>query len=160
MKGEKVMAMAKKRSIEKYQIKRMWVLAAKMHLTKDELYLVADVESLHDLRFDEADEVIARLSEMLDRREENAAKVRNAVTHGQKKKIWALMYELEKLDTEPANVKLGVRLVAIIQKELKLNATVKDPFVWMNYDKANKLVEVLKGYVKSAKKKKRGEAVE
>ena len=45
----------------------------------------------------------------------------------------------------------------IIKKELGMDAFPKDPFAWISYKDGNKLVEVLKGYVKTAQKS-RGDA--
>ncbi len=69
---------------------------------------------------------------------------------GQQKKIWALMYELAKYDKKPGSVSLGDRLCAIIKKELGTDAIARTPFAWIDFDSGNKLIEVLKGYVKSA----------
>lgn len=140
-----------KRMIEKWQIKRMWTLASKLKLTRDELYAVSNRDSLHDLTFDEASEVLARLSEFSKPKEKPVG----MITSSQEKKIWSLMYELEKHDTEKMEAKIGKRLIGIIKKELKINATLSDPFRWIEFETANKLIEILKGYVKSAKKKEK-----
>lgn len=57
----------------------------------------------------------------------------------------------------PSKAPLGDRLCAIIKKELGMDAFPKDPFAWISYKDGNKLVEVLKGYVKTAQKS-RGDA--
>ena len=76
-------------------------------------------------------------------------------SEGQRRKVWALMYRLQ--DASPSKATLGDRLCAIIKKELGMDAFPKDPFAWIGYKDGNKLVEVLKGYVKTAQKS-RGDA--
>ena len=76
-------------------------------------------------------------------------------SEGQRRKVWALMYRLQ--DASPSKAPLGDRLCAIIKKELGMDAFPKDPFAWISYKDGNKLVEVLKGYVKTAQKS-RGDA--
>ena len=76
-------------------------------------------------------------------------------SEGQQRKIWVLMYKLQA--ASPSKTPLGDRLCAIIKKELGIDAFPKDPFAWISYKDGNKLVEVLKGYVKTAQKS-RGDA--
>ena len=76
------------------------------------------------------------------------------VTSGQQKKIWALMYELQKYDEAPGTASLGDRLCAVIKKELKVDAVARTPFVWLDGDAGNKLIEILKRYVESARRKR------
>ena len=73
------------------------------------------------------------------------------VSEGQQRKIWALMYQIE--TASPSTAPLGDRLCAIIKKELGIEAFPRDPFVWVDYKGGNKLIETLKGYVKTARKK-------
>lgn len=79
-------------------------------------------------------------------------------TEGQQRKVWALMYELQKCDTGPSTASLGERLCGIIKKELRLDANPEQPFAWVTFQACNKLIEVLKKYVANAKKKA-GEAL-
>lgn len=74
-------------------------------------------------------------------------------TAGQQRKVWALMYELQKHDTVPSMASLGERLCGIIKKELRLDANPEQPFAWVTFPACNKLIEVLKKYVANAKKK-------
>lgn len=75
-------------------------------------------------------------------------------TAAQQRKVWALMYELQKRDTAPSAASLGERLCGIIKKELQVDAVPTQPFAWLTFQNCNKLIEVLKKYVASAKKKK------
>lgn len=71
-------------------------------------------------------------------------------------KIWYLMYELKKYDEVPNDVQLGDRLCAVIKKEFGADAIAKNPFAWITFEQGNNLIEILKRYVASARK--RGEA--
>ena len=73
------------------------------------------------------------------------------MTEGQERKIWRLMYELEGLS--PSSARLGERLCGIIKKELKTDASPQKPLIWLGFDEASKLIEVLKRYVGSAERK-------
>lgn len=73
------------------------------------------------------------------------------VSEGQQRKIWALMYQLA--EASPSTAQLGDRLCAIIKKELGVEAFPRDSFAWVDYKGGNKLIETLKGYVKTASKK-------
>lgn len=73
------------------------------------------------------------------------------VSEGQQRKIWALMYQLA--EASPSTAQLGDRLCTIIKKELGVEAFPRDPFAWVDYKGGNKLIETLKGYVKTASKK-------
>lgn len=74
-----------------------------------------------------------------------------AVSDGQQRKIWALMYQLAKVSPSKAN--LGDRLCGIIKRELHMDAWPDNPFRWMKYQDGSHLVEILKGYIKSAELK-------
>ena len=75
------------------------------------------------------------------------------MTEGQQRKVWQLMYKLSEFDAAPSSATKGERLCGIIRKELNVDASVNKPFVWLGFDDGNKLIEVLKNYVKSAQRK-------
>lgn len=77
-------------------------------------------------------------------------------TQGQVDKIFALMYDLIRFDTEPKSAKFGERLCGVIERELKINAIAATPFAWMNAQAANKLIECLKGYISTEKRRAGG----
>ena len=60
--------------------------------------------------------------------------------------------QLAKADKEPSTASLGERLCGIIRKELKVDSTPQQPFIWLDFRACNKLIEVLKGYVNNAKR--------
>ena len=71
-------------------------------------------------------------------------------TEGQQRKVWALLYELQKADTAPSRATLGQRLCGILKKELHIDALPKEPFVWITFEDCSKLIEILKKYVANA----------
>ena len=75
------------------------------------------------------------------------------MTVGQQRKVWALMYQLAGCDTTVTAATKGERLCGIIKKELHIDASPKQPFAWLGFEQGNKLIELLKNYVKSAEHK-------
>lgn len=156
------------RTIEQFQIRKIYAignaLGIKASGSEDELHaLVGGVigkDSIKSLTYREACAVIARLEELQSKSASPKPKEHKSrpggVTAGQQKKIWALMYELKKYDEVPNDVQLGDRLCKVIKKEFGADAIAKDPFVWLTFEQGNNLIEILKGYVASARK--RGEA--
>lgn len=69
---------------------------------------------------------------------------------GQQKKVWALMYQLQKADTTPSIASLGERLSGIINKQFGIDATEKSPMKWLTTEQGNKLIETIKRYIRSA----------
>lgn len=159
------------RHIEQFQIRKIYAIGNSIGITdsgkgEDELHIfvegITGKTSIKDLTYQEADKVIARLQELQGtaaspNARSNKRKVHRSrpggVTSGQQKKIWALMYELKKHDEIPNDVLLGDRLCAVIKKELHTDATVKNPFIWLDFEQGNKLIEILKRYVASMEKK-------
>lgn len=78
------------------------------------------------------------------------------ISDGQTRKVWQLMYSLEKLDKKQSSAKLGDRLCGIIKKELHIDALPKDPFAWLTYQQGVKLIEILKKYIANAQRRKDG----
>jgi hypothetical protein len=81
---------------------------------------------------------------------------RGMMSDGQRRKVWQLMYQLEKLDIEHSSAKLGDRLCGIIKKELHIDTIPKAPFKWIKYSQGVKLIEILKKYVANAQRRKDG----
>lgn len=161
------------RAIEQFQIKKIYAIGSALGIkgsgSGDELHaLVGGVtgkDSIKSLTYQEAGAVIARLEELQGKAASPRSRSRKpqehqsrpgGVTSGQQKKIWALMYELKKYDEVPNDVQLGDRLCAVIKKEFGEDAIAKNPFAWITFKQGNNLIEILKGYVASARK--RGEA--
>ena len=104
-------------------------------------------DSLKALTYAEAQAVIRDL----EKRQGDAPHPRRRATEGQQRKVWALMYELQRRDTAPSTASLGERLCGIIKKELKVDAIPAQPFAWLEFQTCNKLIEVLKKYVANVK---------
>lgn len=131
---------------------------------EDNLHLLVEritgKESIASLTGDEAQSVIREL-DMISRPPEEPRKsekvyteIPGGATEGQQKKVYYLMYQLIALDREPSTASLGERLCGIISKELKLTASPEKPFLWIDYKAANRLIEMLKRYIKSAEKRR------
>ena len=68
-----------------------------------------------------------------------------------------MLHDLKKYDETPSEISDGARMAGIIRKELKITAYEGDRlWEWVNAEAAGKLIEALKGYVNSAKKKAKG----
>lgn len=159
------------RTIEHFQIRKIYAIGNALGIVnsgigEDELHTLIEgltgKESVKSLTYKEAGAVIARLEELQgrtvspvtnNRRTKEHKSKPGGVTAGQQKKIWALMYELKKYDKVPNEVQLGDRLCAVIKKELGVDASAKNPFVWVSFEQGNSLIEILKRYAVSAKKK-------
>lgn len=76
------------------------------------------------------------------------------ITNRQKGRAFALLYELKKYDETPSEISDGARMAGIIRKELKITAYEGDRlWEWVNAEAAGKLIEALKGYVRTAERK-------
>ena len=150
------------------QIRKIYAIGNALGMTdpgdrEDALHLlisgITGKDSVKKLTYREAaaviDELSRRQGSYTPKQKEKAdgARVSGGMTEGQKRKVWALVYDLEKI-TGKTEATAGERLCGAIEKELKLTAHTKDPFRFLDYKSGNKLIEVLKGYVKSARKGK------
>lgn len=81
------------------------------------------------------------------------------MTQAQRKKAWALMYDLMKHDPSSSNA--GERMVGAVKALAGVGSLPRDPFRLVNFKDGNKVIEGLKGYIRTAKRKakKAGEAV-
>lgn len=132
------------------------------------VYRITQKESIRCLTESEYHEVIKELAEQIkvQRLEEppshpfKAKKYeesgRGMMSDGQQRKVWRLMYQLEKLDEKPSSARLGDRLCGIIRKELSVDCVAKQPFRWLTYQQGVKLIEILKKYVANAQRRKDG----
>lgn len=82
------------------------------------------------------------------------------LTEAQAKYIWKLMYDLEKLDEKPSERSVRERLAAVIRKELgvtvieDVNGGRVDIFKNVTSEGASKLIEQLKRYIASARRRR------
>lgn len=154
-------------AINAQQIKKIYAIGNSLGIVErgndeDDLHAMVSAmtgkDSIKTLTYREAEDIIARLQHQQGGaapRKSNRQHPERAggVTSGQQKKAWALMYQLQSYDQAPNATPLGERLCAIIKKELGIDARTQNPFIWMDFKAGNKLLEVLKGYVSTAKKK-------
>ena len=142
--------------MSKQQIKYLYTLATKLKIVdkNDEndnlhqlIYQLTNKTSVKELTDSEIKSVIEYLQKL-----HTSVPVSNSCTKGQQSKAWCLMYEIEKCDKTLSKAKVGERLCAIIRKELHIDVTTEEPFVWITQKQCNKLIEVLKGYLQTAKK--------
>lgn len=154
-------------AINARQIRTIYAIGSSLGILErgnadDELHAfvaaITNKNSIKELTSAEGEAVIVALQKRQKEKPERSGKtkehpeVAGGVTAGQQRKIWALMYRLRDLDAEPNNRPLGERLCSIIKKELQIEARPQNPFVWVDSKAGAKLLETLKGYVKSAEK--------
>lgn len=143
----------------KKQIQCIYVIAAKCGLVErgnkeDNLhnlvYQLTEKESISELTEDQAAAVIRRLKDT----EANAAdeEVKSYISEAQIKKIFGLAYDLAALS--PSEAKVKDRLCGIISKELGVKVNPRsDIFKGFSERQGAKLIDALKRYVRSAKRK-------
>ena len=155
-------------AINAQQIKKIYAIGNALGIVdrsnsgEDDLHAMVSAmtgkDSIKALTYEEAEEIISRLQRQQGgtpprRSTKQHPERAGGVTSGQQKKAWALMYQLQSCDQTPNSASLGERLCAIIKKELGVDARPQNPFAWIDFKSGNKLLEVLKGYVSTAKKK-------
>lgn len=159
--------------IAPYQIKKIYAIGNALGIVErdndqDNLHLLVEAmtgkESVKALAYSEANGVIAELQRRQggyvppqSKRKTVHPEVAGGATEGQQRKAWQLMYELQKLDVVPSSASLGERLSGIIKKELRVDATPQRPFSWLDFKTTNKLIEILKKYISSAKRRSGGD---
>lgn len=143
--------------IEAYQMRKMYAIANQLNIVQNNqddefhclVYSICGKDSVKKLTYQEASQVIDRLEQIQGKNKP----VSGGMTDGQKRKVWALMYQLKEKDKTESEVLLGDRLCGIIRKELKVDSKPKNPFIWLDFKMGNKLIEILKHYVQNTKKK-------
>lgn len=70
---------------------------------------------------------------------------------GQQGKAWALMNELSRLS--PSEASNGERMVGIVTKVTGVSCSKKNPFVWLSKKQGNEVIEMIKRYIETEKKK-------
>lgn len=146
------------RKIQSQQIRIIWAIAKQLGISKDDVHAAAQSDSLNDLSYIEAENVIYRLRQLQDKSTSpRSSKAKHTTTPkgataDQQRKVWALMYQLKDLDLKPSSLSVGERLCKVIQKELHISCIPKSPFAWIGYGDCNKLIEKLKLYVASAER--------
>lgn len=143
----------------KKQIQCIYVIAAKCGLVErgnkqDNLhnlvYQLTKKESISELTEQQAAAVIRRLKE--EEASAADAEAKAYISEAQIKKVFGLMYELAAVS--PSEAKVKDRLCGIISKELGIKVNPKnDIFKGFSERQGAKLIDALKRYVRSAKRK-------
>lgn len=166
------MAAKSENSITSGQIKIIHTLARELDLVDKAATEQGNMDSLHTMIYsmtgkkstkaltvDEAIQIIDRLKgDMRGFRGSPPPVPRSPgmITEGEKKKIWALMYELKKYDACSTDSSLAKRLCKIIKLYTGIDAHPNDPFKFLSHDKANSVIETIKGIIRSQKKSSGG----
>lgn len=150
--------------ISNRQRRTIFALAGELGMDEDCLHDLAfdvtgqqSIRSLSDVQADALIRELRKRSKPQPQNAEPAQPKKKAVTapaeatEAQQRKVWALMYALDA--ASPSSIPLGNRLCGIIKKELHQDAFPADPFVWLNYRKCSKLIDILKQYVNHTAKK-------
>ena len=150
--------------ITKSQIQNLYAIASKIGIlesgNKDDsfhalVYQMTNKKSVSDLSGMEYYKVRDRLLEIQGSdKNKDDTKATEGMTQGQCSKVWYLMYEFEK--ASPSHATVGERLKGIIKRQLNIDVDVKKPFVWLTHKQGNQLIEILKKYIETARKKYRG----
>lgn len=163
--------------LKKSQTQRIYAMGARLGIlesgNRDDMlhalvYQITQKESVRSLTEKEYYKVVDELTKQLKaqnseappthpyktRRYEESA--RGMMSEGQQRKVWQLMYQLEKLDEKPSSARLGDRLCGIIRKEIRIDCVAKQPFRWLSYQQGVKLIEILKKYIINAQRRKDG----
>ena len=145
--------------IDKGQVKNIYAIAAKLGMVdrsshEDALHeLVQGLTgktSVKNLTHSEALEV---LTELRRRGAPAAPKKKRArkydetpggVSAAQQKKVWYLMFQLEKFDPAPEGVQLRDRLCGLISKQFKVTSFPAQPFRFLTFEQGGVLIEGLK----------------
>lgn len=129
------------------------------------VYRLTAKESIRSLDENEYKAVVSELAQMLKLQNleppqsprKYADSGRGKMSDGQRRKVWQLMYQLEKYVAKQSTAKLGDRLCGIIKKELRIDCTTKQPFRWLTYQQGVTLIEKLKKYVESAQRRQQSD---
>jgi hypothetical protein len=145
--------------ISKAQIKVIYTLAQELGLVDkmagtDELHLmiqsIAGRDHVSDLTNDEANTVITRLKASMRgaSRARPQTKRENMASDGEIRLIWALIYKLRSFDAPDQSSNLQKRLRGFLKKYAGI-----DDIKFLTHEKANSVIEGLKGLVANEKRK-------
>ncbi len=135
--------------------KRLYALASGLGLVersnKDDpfhqlVYGLTGKEHVNDLTPKEAKSVEKELLERM-----RLKNFPNRISIPQQSLVWRLIYRLCEL--EPTAARPVERLIGAIKKILNTSAAESDPFYWVKADDAEKLIETLKRYVRTAERR-------
>lgn len=145
--------------ITKEQISKLYGLAARLGLVESGnkeddfhqlVYAITKKSSVRKLTEIDHKNVRNRLLNDLNAKKDTADRMSQA----QIKKAWNLMYQIIEHSPSEEGKTAGERMVGAIKKILGIDADVKNPFAWISTEQGNKLIEMLKRYLKTEKAKK------
>lgn len=110
------------------------------------VYRITGKEHVSELNEKEAQEVMTELLEIKQQSE-----YPDKISVRQQKMAWALIYKLCRLD--PSDADEGSRLCGAIWKILNKSSAKSDPFRFVRKWDADRLLNTLSGYVKTAERK-------
>lgn len=147
-------------NIDKGQVKSIYAIAAKLGMVDrsshdDALHgLVQGLTgktSVKDLTHAEALEVLTELRKRSapaaapqKKRPRKYDETPGGVSAAQQKKVWYLMFQLEKFDPAPEGVQLRDRLCGLITKQFKVTSFPAQPFRFLTFEQGGVLIEGLK----------------
>ena len=150
-------------NIQPEQHRRMRAIANTLGMDNDALHVLVEgvtgCASIKALDKQQADAVIVELAAR-----QRAAGIKpppsrkkhevtpGYITIAQQKKVWALMYELERLSPSKGGATVGERLCGIIGKTFGMKMRPKTPFVWVTAAQGRKLIDTIKNYVEQAQR--------
>lgn len=157
-------------TIAKDQTRRIYALGALTGLLEsgnkedalhDFVHLVTGKTSITSLNQTQARQVIAELGKLprKAKRQPKAAPTDapGKMSFAQQRKAWALMYDLIKLD--PSAATPAERMAGAIKRSVGVDVAVnglgfsENPFAWLTAAQGHQLIETLKRYVASVKRK-------
>lgn len=163
--------------LKSQQTQRIYAMGARLGLVEsgnkhdllhDLIYRITNKDSVRELDAKEYKSIVKELADRLaiqsldepPRKPYKTQKYkqsgRGKMSDGQCRKVWQLMYQLEKLDEAPSSAQLGDRLCGIIKKEIHIDVSVKQPFRWLTYQQGVTLIEIIKKIIASAQRRKDG----
>lgn len=143
--------------ITKEQIQKLYGLAARVGIlesgNKEDdfhqlVFAITKKTSVSKLTDKEYEKVRNRLFQDLNEKETETT---GKITSGQIKKAWSLLYQI--MDYSPREQTAGERMCGAIKKILGVDAIIKNPFAWLSQEQGNQLIEMLKRYLETEKKK-------
>lgn len=144
-------------TVEAWQKKKIYAIANSLKYVdpqdkdNDILHMIiynrTGKNSVKDLTRQEANEIIEFLKQQQDK------SLPEQMSEGQKKKVFSLMYNLKDLDPIPNNTPIGDRLAGIIERQFKVRSTPKYLFTNLSWEDGNRLIEIIKNYIRSAERK-------
>ena len=152
------------------QIQKIYGMAAALGMVDssietDDLHLLIESRtgktSVKDLNDKEYQTVVGELAGMLQLQNIDPPKPRKhydetvgKMTEAQQRKVWRLMYQLREQDMERNASTLGSRLCGIIKTTFGMDTVEKEPLKWLTREQGGQLIETIKRYISSAKRKK------